>query len=85
MTATATPASTGTAPRRQLGQKIVRVLTTTDHKVIGNLYLGTSFCWFLIAGLMAMLMLSGSAALAHGLHRGFATGWQKTPGISEQK
>ena len=31
------------APRRPLGQQIVRVLTTTDHKVIGNLYLVTSF------------------------------------------
>ena len=24
-----------------LGQQVVRVLTTTDHKVIGKLYLGT--------------------------------------------
>ena len=27
-----------------------------DHKLIGKLYLGTSFAWFLIAGLMAMIM-----------------------------
>jgi O-antigen/teichoic acid export membrane protein len=27
------------------------------------------------AGLMAMLMLSGSASLARGLHRGYAAGW----------
>ena len=58
MTATASHPTTVVSPRRQLGQQIVRVLTTTDHKVIGNLYLVTSFCWFLIAGLMAMLMRS---------------------------
>ena len=34
----------------------MRVLTTTDHKVIGKLYLVTSFAWFLIAGLMALLI-----------------------------
>ncbi|WP_036564315.1 cytochrome c oxidase subunit I, partial [Nocardioides halotolerans] len=41
-----------------LGRSIVRVLTTTDHKVIGKLYLVTSFCWFLIGGAMAMLIRS---------------------------
>ncbi len=41
-----------------LGQQIVRVITTTDHKVIGKLYLATSFAWFLIGGLMAMLIRS---------------------------
>ena len=51
-------ASTGFAPTRTLGQQVVRVLTTTDHKLIGKLYLGTSFAWFLIAGLMAMLIRS---------------------------
>ena len=34
------------------------MLTTTDHKLIGKLYLGTSFAWFLIGGAMAMLMRS---------------------------
>ena len=40
MTAT-TPstATTGGMPRRELGQPIVKVITSTDHKVIGNLYL----------------------------------------------
>jgi len=37
------------------GTRLTRVLTTTDHKVIGNLYLVTSFA-FLAAGAMAMLM-----------------------------
>jgi hypothetical protein len=31
-------------------------LSTTNHKVIGHLYLITSFGFFLIAGLMAMIM-----------------------------
>jgi cytochrome c oxidase subunit 1 len=38
------------------GQKIVKVITTTDHKTIGLLYLTTSFFFFLAAGFMAMLM-----------------------------
>jgi cytochrome c oxidase subunit I len=53
----------GTAPprtvgRRPVGRQIVRVLTTTDHKVIGKLYLATSFAWFLAAGVMAMIIRS---------------------------
>ena len=31
-------------------------LTTTDHKKIGSLYIGTGFAFFLIAGVMALLM-----------------------------
>ena len=42
-------------PERTLGKKIVSVITTTDHKTIGRLYMGTSFTFFLIAGLMARL------------------------------
>jgi len=38
------------------GSRWVRYLTTTDHKVIGHLYLITSFVFFLVAGLMAELM-----------------------------
>ena len=37
---------------------MVRILTTTDHKLIGLLYLATSFAWFLIAGPMTMLIRS---------------------------
>src|SRR4029079_7359732 len=33
-------------------------MTTTDHKLIGKLYLGTSFAWFMVGGLMAMLIRS---------------------------
>ncbi|MCC3655567.1 cytochrome c oxidase subunit I [Streptomyces sp. S07_1.15] len=38
------------------GRRVLGWLTTTDHKVIGNLYLVTSFGFFLAAGAMAMLM-----------------------------
>src|SRR6187402_78229 len=38
------------------GQILVKYITTTDHKVIGNLYLVTSFSFFLIGGLMAMVI-----------------------------
>ena len=54
MTATASHPSGLVGQRRQLGQQVVRVLTTTDHKLIGKLYLGTSFAWFIAAGIMAV-------------------------------
>lgn len=38
------------------GNVIVSWLTSTDHKVIGYMYLISSFVWFLIAGLMALLI-----------------------------
>jgi len=38
------------------GRLAVRILTSTDHKVIGYLYLGTSFAWFLIGGILALLL-----------------------------
>ncbi|MCX9193846.1 hypothetical protein C3Y87_21190, partial [Carbonactinospora thermoautotrophica] len=38
------------------GETIVRWLSTTDHKMIGHLYLITSFCFFLVAGLMALII-----------------------------
>jgi cytochrome c oxidase subunit I len=43
-------------PRPTLGSKVVKVLTTTDHKTIGMLYLCTSFAFFLFAGLLAMII-----------------------------
>ena len=42
--------------RHSLGRRIGEVLATTDHKVVGYLYLTTSFAFFLAAGAMAMLM-----------------------------
>ena len=38
------------------GKLLVKWLTSTDHKTIGYLYLITSFAWFLIAGLLALLL-----------------------------
>lgn len=43
-------------PRVRTGERIRDYLTTTDHKKIGHLYLITSFGFFLVAGLLAMLM-----------------------------
>ncbi|MED7825856.1 cytochrome ubiquinol oxidase subunit I, partial [Streptomyces chiangmaiensis] len=42
--------------RRRPGNVVVKWLTTTDHKTIGTLYLVTSFAFFLIGGVMALLM-----------------------------
>ncbi|MEY3254558.1 MAG: hypothetical protein RJA01_564 [Actinomycetota bacterium] len=38
------------------GRLAVKVLTSTDHKTIGYLYLATSFVWFLIGGILALLI-----------------------------
>ena len=38
------------------GRTIVKWLTTTDHKVIGNLYFITSFIFFLLGGAMALVI-----------------------------
>jgi len=43
-------------PRAAPGSKIGKVLTTTDHKTIGLLYLVTSFGFFLFSGALAELM-----------------------------
>ncbi|WP_327091360.1 cytochrome c oxidase subunit I [Nonomuraea sp. NBC_01738] len=42
--------------RRRTGTVIVSWMSTTDHKVIGYLYLITSFGFFLVAGVMAMVI-----------------------------
>jgi cytochrome c oxidase subunit 1 len=42
--------------RVSAGSRIRGWLTTTDHKVIGNLYMVTAFGFFLLAGMMAMAM-----------------------------
>lgn len=38
------------------GRTIVKWLTTTDHKVIGNMYFITSFIFFLLGGAMALII-----------------------------
>ena len=39
----------------------MRLVTTTDHKTIGKLYLVTSFTWLLIGRVLASLMRSERA------------------------
>ena len=47
----------GLAPRRQtLGRTVVKWITSTDHKTIGYMYLITSFVWFAIGGILALLI-----------------------------
>ena len=42
--------------RRPIGSSVLKWITTTDHKVIGNLYLVTSFIFFAFGGLLAMVI-----------------------------
>ena len=51
-----TPIEEPVARKTSKGRLVVSWMTSTDHKVIGNLYLVTSFIFFLIAGLMALVM-----------------------------
>ncbi|HLS48602.1 MAG TPA: hypothetical protein VK024_01285, partial [Actinomycetaceae bacterium] len=47
----------GLRPERQhLGRTIISWITSTDHKVIGYLYIATAFTYFLIGGVLAMAM-----------------------------
>ena len=60
MTTTAEPIRTvasprGPAPSRK-GSVVVRWITTTDHKTIGYLYLITSFVYFCVGGVMALVI-----------------------------
>ena len=50
------PSSVSSASKQSLGKAVVNWITSTDHKVIGYMYLVTSMVWFLIAGLMALAM-----------------------------
>ena len=43
-------------PRPAVADGLLDLLTTTDHKKIGLLYLGTSLGYFALAGLLALLM-----------------------------
>jgi cytochrome c oxidase subunit 1 len=51
-----TPSAAVTRPKLLPGQTVVKWMTTTDHKVIGNLYFITSFIWFLLGGVMALII-----------------------------
>ena len=52
-------AGTIAAPRvvpRSKGRIVVNWITSTDHKTIGYMYLITSFLYFLLAGVMALVI-----------------------------
>ncbi len=57
--------ATGLVPGRKVERKgnvLVRWVTSTDHKIIAYLYLITSFLFFLIGGVMALLIRAQLAA-----------------------
>nr|WP_225984109.1 cytochrome c oxidase subunit I [Epidermidibacterium keratini] len=58
MTIAPAPVEAAPAPPREVkkGSMFSQVLRTTDHKLIGKMYFFASFGFFLIGGLMAMLM-----------------------------
>jgi cytochrome c oxidase subunit 1 len=60
-TATASKSTYGTSKKTK-GQILVDWITTTDHKKIGYLYLITSFAYFLIGGVMALVIRAQLAA-----------------------
>src|SRR3954451_1242281 len=43
-------------PRAAKGSRLLSLLRTTDHKTIGLMYLTTAFSWFVVGGVLAMLM-----------------------------
>ncbi len=60
MTATAAQPTATVEARKPLGKQLVRIMTTTDHKLIGKLYLITAMVWFVLAGVMALIMRAGT-------------------------
>ena len=59
---TATASTTSRKVNKQKGRRILDWLTTTDHKKIGYLYLITSFAYFIIGGVMALVIRAQLAA-----------------------
>ncbi|GAA2371129.1 cytochrome c oxidase subunit I [Dactylosporangium salmoneum] len=51
-----TPRLPGPLRRTTLGSRVVALMSTTDAKQIGVLYLATSFGFFILGGILAMLM-----------------------------
>ncbi len=52
----ASPPVANRRPSPGIGSKIAKVVTTTDHKVIGLLYLCTAFGFFIFSGILAEIM-----------------------------
>ena len=61
-TAAAPPLPPKAKRRQNFGRTVVRWVTSTDHKVIGHLYFITAFVFFLVGGVMALVI---RAELAH--------------------
>jgi cytochrome c oxidase subunit 1 len=57
-----TPIDRKAARKRSFGSAAVSWVTSTDHKVIGYMYLITATMWFFIAGLMALAIRAELAA-----------------------
>src|SRR3954462_14459322 len=51
-----TPGVPGARPRTSKGRIITSWMSSTDHKVIGYMYLITSFVFFAIGGVLALIM-----------------------------
>ncbi|WP_168581299.1 aa3-type cytochrome oxidase subunit I [Gephyromycinifex aptenodytis] len=51
-----TPDQGAVRTRAPKGSQVVKVLTTTDHKVIGNLYFVTTMFFFAVGGLLALII-----------------------------
>jgi cytochrome c oxidase subunit 1 len=56
------PAAVALPVRNNKGRTFVKWITSTDHKVIGNLYIISSMAFFMVGGLMALVI---RAELAH--------------------
>ncbi|MEY9844241.1 cytochrome c oxidase subunit 1 [Streptacidiphilus sp. BW17] len=54
--ATSTDEALGETKPVTAGQTIIKWMTTTDHKEIGTLYTVTSFAFFLVGGVMALMI-----------------------------
>jgi cytochrome c oxidase subunit 1 len=50
------PAREPGRPSPTLGRQILKWMTTTDHKVIGNLYFVTTVVFFMLGGLLALII-----------------------------
>jgi cytochrome c oxidase subunit I len=56
ITRTPVPVRPYPAPRASKGSALLALMRTTDHKTIGVMYLTTSFGFFMVGGVMALLM-----------------------------
>jgi cytochrome c oxidase subunit 1 len=56
ITTTAKPQTVGVTRNTSKGNIVVRWMTSTDHKIIGHLYIITSLVYFLIGGVMALII-----------------------------